>query len=122
MITRREFLKHTGLALAVLALPGTSKVITPPVSVNTLLFLPKVEETKTAGDFLKPALYFSLEMRLEQALREMQRKGQRFAIVLDQNRVESRVSFLRRHAAHGQLLVHAGRAEFLFLGSAALEG
>src|SRR5512135_1230780 len=37
-ITRREFLKHTGLALAVLALPSTSKVITPPVSIDALLW------------------------------------------------------------------------------------
>src|SRR5512141_2842890 len=37
-ITRREFLKHAGLALAVLALPGTSQVSLPPVSVNTLLW------------------------------------------------------------------------------------
>lgn len=37
-ITRREFLKHTGLALAILALPSTSEVITPPVSVNALLW------------------------------------------------------------------------------------
>lgn len=38
-ITRREFLKHTGLALAVLALPSTSKVITPPVSIDALLWV-----------------------------------------------------------------------------------
>lgn len=58
------------------------------ISVWTLLCTETVEKTRTAGEFLKPALYLDDTMRLEVALRQMQRTGQRLAIVLDRNQSE----------------------------------
>ena len=44
--------------------------------------------TKPAGDYVKPALYLEEEMRLEAALKRMQRSGQRLAIVLGRDQRE----------------------------------
>ena len=67
---------------------GGRRRIAGMVSVWTLLCSEGLEKTRTAGDFLKPALYLDDEMRLEVALRQMQRTGQRLAIVLDRNQSE----------------------------------
>ncbi|HWI57730.1 MAG TPA: CNNM domain-containing protein, partial [Bacillota bacterium] len=58
------------------------------ITLGRLVFEQKTEETRKAGDYVKPALYFDQDTRLEVALREMQRKAQRLAIVLDHNRTE----------------------------------
>lgn len=58
------------------------------ISVWTLLCSETIEKTRTAGEYLKPALYLDDSMRLEVALRQMQRTGQRLAIVLDRNQSE----------------------------------
>jgi CBS domain containing-hemolysin-like protein len=47
-----------------------------------LVFAEELDLNKTAGDFLKPSLFLNTNMRLEVALRHMQRTGQRMAIVL----------------------------------------
>jgi putative hemolysin len=62
---------------------GARQKIVGLVSLNSIIFAPESTEGKTAGNFLKPALYLDQEMRLEAALRQMQRKNQRLAIVLD---------------------------------------
>jgi putative hemolysin len=58
------------------------------VSLKTLLFRPEVDPAKTAGDFVKPAQFMNADLRLEEALRRMQRSGQRVAVVLDRNQQE----------------------------------
>jgi len=58
------------------------------VNLRTLLFSESLDPRKTAGDFLKPALFLDNEMRLEVALRHMQRTGQRLAIVLGRDQAE----------------------------------
>jgi CBS domain containing-hemolysin-like protein len=58
------------------------------LSLWSLLYEEKLDERKTAADFLKPALYLDDDMRLEGALRQMQRTGQRQAIVLARDRSE----------------------------------
>lgn len=58
------------------------------LSLKTLLYQPDFEASGTAGDHLKPALYLDADMRLEEALRRMQRSGQRLGIVLDAQRHE----------------------------------
>jgi len=58
------------------------------VSLKTLLYLADLDPNKTAGDYLKPALYLSEGMRLEEALRRMQRSGQRLGIVLGRDQRE----------------------------------
>lgn len=58
------------------------------VSLNTLLYQPELDTARPIGDFVKPALYLDEDMRLEIALRRMQRGGHRLAIVLSRQRQE----------------------------------
>jgi putative hemolysin len=58
------------------------------VNVRELLFAEKLDLTKTAGDYLKPVLFLDRDLRLEVALQQMQRTGQRLAIVLGPDRAE----------------------------------
>ena len=58
------------------------------LSLRRLLFQTQVDERKLAADYLQPALYLDEEMRLEDALRAMQRSGQRLGIVLARDRRE----------------------------------
>jgi CBS domain containing-hemolysin-like protein len=66
---------------------GTRRLI-GLVLCNMLLFDPALDLTKTAGDYVRPALYLEEDLRLEVALRRMQRSGQRLAIVLGRDRKE----------------------------------
>jgi CBS domain containing-hemolysin-like protein len=56
---------------------------------NTLLYEAGLDPAKPAGDFVRPALYLEEDLRLEVALRRMQRSGQRLCIVLGRDRQES---------------------------------
>jgi CBS domain containing-hemolysin-like protein len=56
--------------------------------LNSLLYQPALDPTKFAGEYTKPALYVDEDLRLEVALRRMQRGGQRLAIVLARDRRE----------------------------------
>ena len=58
------------------------------VSLRRLLFQGDVDEGKLAAEYLQPALYLDEQMRLEDALRAMQRSGQRLGIVLTRERRE----------------------------------
>ena len=58
------------------------------LSLERLLFQAEVDERKLAADYLQPALYLDEEQRLEDALRAMQRSGQRLGIVLARDRSE----------------------------------
>jgi CBS domain containing-hemolysin-like protein len=58
------------------------------VDVKALLYEENLDWHRTAGDLLQPALYLDAEARLEVALRQMQRSGQRLAIVLGPDRAE----------------------------------
>lgn len=59
------------------------------LTFDTLLYESELDPAKTAGDYLKPACYLDEDLRLEVALRRMQRSGQRLAIVLGRDRRES---------------------------------
>jgi CBS domain containing-hemolysin-like protein len=52
------------------------------VNVNGLLFNSNLEPNRRMADFLQPALFVDEDMRVEVALRRMQRSGQRLAVVL----------------------------------------
>ncbi len=65
------------------------------VNVNELLYLPVEERTRPASQYLKPALFLDENTRLEPALRQMQRSGQRVAVLLDRNKNECGVVGLR---------------------------
>jgi magnesium and cobalt exporter, CNNM family len=58
------------------------------ISLKTLLYRDDVEPNKTVNDYLKPALYLAEDARLEVALGQLQRSGQRLAIVLGRDRSE----------------------------------
>ena len=58
------------------------------LALNTLLFQPALDPAKPVGEFVKPALYLDEDLRLEVALRRLQRSGQRLAIVLGRDRRE----------------------------------
>ena len=52
------------------------------LAVNTLLFNPAIDLQQPASAHMIPALFMEEDVRLEIALRRMQRAGQRLAIVL----------------------------------------
>jgi CBS domain containing-hemolysin-like protein len=58
------------------------------VSLNALLFQTDLDRSRPLGEFVQPALYLDEDLRLEVALRQMQRSGQRMAIVLGRDRRE----------------------------------
>jgi CBS domain containing-hemolysin-like protein len=58
------------------------------VSLNALLFDPALDPARPLAEFLRPAIYLDEDLRLEVALRRMQRSGQRMAIVLGRDRRE----------------------------------
>jgi CBS domain containing-hemolysin-like protein len=58
------------------------------VSLDPLLYLDQLDPARPVGDFLTPALYLEEDLRLEVALRRMQRGGQRLAIVLARDQRE----------------------------------
>ena len=58
------------------------------VNSQRLLYQSNLDPNKSVSDFLKPALYFDAGMRLDTALRQMQRNGQRLAIVLGPDKTE----------------------------------
>ena len=58
------------------------------VSLKTLLYVGDVDPAKPAGDYVKPALYLDEDSRLEEALRRMQKSGDRLAIVLGRDQRE----------------------------------
>ena len=51
--------------------------------------------TAAVGDYVKPAIYLEEDLRLEVALRRMQRSGQRLAIVLGLDRRETGIISLQ---------------------------
>ncbi|MBU6399811.1 MAG: DUF21 domain-containing protein [Verrucomicrobia bacterium] len=58
------------------------------LSLSTVLFAPDLDPGRTAGDYVKPALYLDEDVRLEEALRRMQRSGHHLGIVLARDRRE----------------------------------
>ena len=58
------------------------------ISLRTSLYEAEADESKTAGDYLKPAMFLERDLRLETALRQMQRLGQHLAIVVGPDRRE----------------------------------
>jgi CBS domain containing-hemolysin-like protein len=66
-----------------------SKRIAGVVSVNALLFRSEIDANQPMATLMNAALYVEEDMRLEVALRRMQRSGQRLAIVLGRDRRET---------------------------------
>lgn len=53
------------------------------VSLKEILYRADIDPTRKAGQYVTPALFLEESVRLEVALRRMQRSGRRLAIVLD---------------------------------------
>jgi CBS domain containing-hemolysin-like protein len=58
------------------------------ISLNALLFEPSLDPESSVAQYIRPAIYLDEDLRLEIALRRMQRSGQRMAIVLSRDRRE----------------------------------
>jgi putative hemolysin len=58
------------------------------VSLRTLLFEPNPDPARPVAEHVKPALYLEEDTRLEDALRRMQRSGQRLAVVVGRDQRE----------------------------------
>jgi CBS domain containing-hemolysin-like protein len=58
------------------------------LALSTLLYQPALDAAKPVGDYMKPALFLDEDLRLEVALRRLQRSGERLAIVLGRERRE----------------------------------
>ena len=56
------------------------------VSCNDLLFKPGLDPQRALAELIRPALYLDEDLRLELAMRRMQKAGQRLAIVLGRER------------------------------------
>jgi CBS domain containing-hemolysin-like protein len=75
--------------LPVSNLEGNRQHIVGIISLRNLLYGSDIDPAKTAGDYLQPALYLPENLRLEEALRRLQRSGQRLAIVLTKDQREA---------------------------------
>ena len=58
------------------------------VTFNTMLYQPDPDPARPIADYVKPALFLDSGLRLEVALRRMQRGGQRLAVVLGRDGAE----------------------------------
>lgn len=58
------------------------------LALNTLLYQPDLDLDRPVSDYMKPALFLDEDVRLEVALRRLQRGGQRLAIVLSREQRE----------------------------------
>lgn len=67
---------------------GARKRIIGFVNSKRLLYDPKISNDRAVSEFLKPSLFVDSAMRLDVALRQMQRTGQRLAIVLGTDQTE----------------------------------
>lgn len=59
------------------------------ISIRSIIYQPELQPEKPAGDFIKPAIFMEEDMRLEAALKRMQRSGHRLAIVLGTDQRET---------------------------------
>ena len=67
---------------------GGKRRIAGLVMVDELLFAGEPEPTRLVSSFLKPAVFLDEDLRLEVALRRLQRAGQLLAVVLGRDRSE----------------------------------
>ncbi len=70
-------------------MPVTSpdgRLVMGVISIKTLLARPRIEAVERVRDYMTPALFFEVNTRLEEALKQFQNGGHRQAIVVDGNR------------------------------------
>lgn len=74
--------------LPVWQLEGNRRRIIGLVTLKSLLYRTDLDLARKAVHYVKPALFFAEDVRAEAALRQMQRTGQRLAIVLGRDQRE----------------------------------
>lgn len=67
---------------------GGARRVVGLVSLRAVLYQAALDAHRPAGDYVKPAFYLEEETRLEEALKRMQRSGQRLAIILGRDQRE----------------------------------
>ncbi len=67
---------------------GGQRRVTGLLNARSLFYRSELDPSQTARAFLKPAVYLAEGRRLEDAMRQLQRSGQRLAIVLSRERKE----------------------------------
>jgi putative hemolysin len=67
---------------------GAKRRVAGLLNLRAVLYQTDIDPAKTAKDYITPALYLDEDMRLEAALKRMQRGGQRLASVLGRNQQE----------------------------------
>jgi putative hemolysin len=67
---------------------GSERRVAGLFNARSVLYQPKLDAHKNAGDYLRPAIYLDESLLLEDAMRQLQRSGQRLAIILDAQRQE----------------------------------
>jgi CBS domain containing-hemolysin-like protein len=80
--------EHKVTRLPVWEQRGGQRRIVGLVSLNSLLYQADFDGSRPMSELVRPALYLDEDLRLEVALRRMQRSGQRMAIVLGRDRRE----------------------------------
>lgn len=66
---------------------GTSRTV-GLINLNLLLFRQEIDSAQSLGEFIRPAIFLDENLRLEVAMRRMQRSGERLGIVLGRDRRE----------------------------------
>jgi len=74
--------------------PQTRRVV-GVLDLENLVYLNDFDLKKIAGDYLQPALFLNEDLRLEDALRRMQRSGHRLGIVLGRDHREAGIISLQ---------------------------
>ena len=74
---------------------ATERRVAGLLDIRPLVYRENLDQDKPASAYMTPALFMNEDMRLEVALRQMQRAGQRTAIVLSRERKEIGVVKLR---------------------------
>jgi CBS domain containing-hemolysin-like protein len=58
------------------------------ININSLLFLQDFDASHPIGEYVRPAIFLDEDLRLEVAMRRLQRSGERLGIVLGRDRRE----------------------------------
>lgn len=74
---------------------GDQRKIAGIISLRAVLYRADLDLNKSAGEYMKPAVYLEEDMNLEQALKRLQRSGQRLGIVLGRNQREAGILSLQ---------------------------
>ncbi len=84
-VAARDLLAETGRSRMPVTTPD-GREVAGVISIKTLLSRPRLEVAERVRDYMTPALFFEVNTRLEEALKQFQKGGHRQAIVVDGNR------------------------------------